>query len=538
VRTSANPALAALCESYAKRLIEAGWTDARRRREIGRPMPDGAVFDERLSLLLAQATADGERFDPFDPEQHEAFMRWLGGPAAHGAGAGVNRFLYRIYCEREDLQRAYPDLDGGDGEGFAGWAWVFGRPEMGIPERFLPPRQAALAAAPPPEEKTAARTPLPHGPRPELSMTVTGLLTGTLGLGEAARGYVRALQAAGIEVSTESVDVRQFVQIGAVPHEGYARVDYDHLRRDGAAGFNLICINADELPSFADSMPEEFFERPSIGVWAWETDHVPDRWSRSFGLLDEIWVYSNYVAENLARVAPIPVTRIPPPVSPPAPGDVELDLGVPEGFRFLFMFDFFSTIARKNPVGLIDAFRRAFAPGEGPQLVVKTINGVHRSEALDAVLWAARGRPDVHVVDRSLSAPERDALVAGCDCYVSLHRSEGFGLTLAECMALGKPVIGTAFSAPTDFMTEENSYPVPYEITRVGPDAEIYPAQGTWADPDLDEAARLMRRVMEQPGEAAAKGAVARRDIERLYSPAAVGEMIRARLEEIRGLWG
>jgi glycosyltransferase involved in cell wall biosynthesis len=169
--------------------------------------------------------------------------------------------------------------------------------------------------------------------------------------------------------------------------------------------------------------------------------------------------------------------------------------------------------------------------------VVKTINGVHRPQALEEVLWAARGRGDIHVIDRSLSARERDALVAGCDCYVSLHRSEGFGLTLAECMALGKPVIGTAYSGTTDFMTQDNSYPVPYELTRVGADCEIYPAEGTWADPDHEAAAAAMRRVVEQPDEAQKKGELARRRIEELYSAQAIGATIRARLEELAGLW-
>ena len=323
-----------------------------------------------------------------------------------------------------------------------------------------------------------------------------------------------------------------------MPDEDYARVEYADLNGASAAGFRLICINADELPKFADSVSDDFFtERPVIGVWAWETDHVPARWTRALGLLDEIWVYSSYVAENLGRAARVPVRRIPPPVSPPGTDGASLDLGIPAGFRFLFMFDFFSTIQRKNPAGLIEAFRRAFEPGEGPQLVIKTINGVHRHEALEEVIWAARGRPDVHVVDRSLSARERDALVASCDCYASLHRSEGFGLTLAECMALGKPVVATAFSGTTDFMTGENSYLVPYRMTRVGADCEIYPAEGRWADPDVDAAAQLLRRVVDRPDEAGTKGERARRDIQRMYAPAAVGELIRAELEQMIALW-
>jgi hypothetical protein len=541
VRVSDNAALAALCESYAARLRDAGWRDHRRRADVGRPLPNGMIFDDRLSHLLAEAAAAGDDpGDVFSEEGAERFMGWLARPAAYGANSGINRYLYAVYEERDDLRRVYPDLDGSHGDAFARWSWVFGVHEMAIPERFLPPRPDGAGVTSSAREDTRAEPlpPLPRGPRPDLSMKVTGLLTGTLGLGEAARGYVNALGAAGIPVSTSTIDVRDFVELGDVPHEGYARIDYTDLDGASSAGFNLVCINADELPRLAESVGEGFFlERPTIGVWGWETDHVPERWKSAFGLLDEIWVYSNYVAENLGRAAPIPVRRIPPPVTPPDPGDVTLQLDIPDGFRFVFMFDFFSTIQRKNPVGLIEAFRSAFEPGAGPQLLIKTINGVHRPQALEEVLWAARGRPDVHVLDRSLSARERDALLAECDCYVSLHRSEGFGLTLAECMALGKPVIGTNYSATTDFITAENGYPVPYELTRVGADCEIYPAEGTWAEPDVAEAAQLMRTVVERPEEARAKGEVARRDIERLYAPAAVGAMIHARLEEISALW-
>jgi glycosyltransferase involved in cell wall biosynthesis len=535
VRTSADPALATLCRSYAERLREHGWRDLRRRTDVGLTMANGMLFDNRLSYLIADAALAGHEFDPFSDVGAERFLQWLEQPGPEGAVHGVSRYLYRIYSERDDLRIAYPDLNGADGRGFAGWAWVYGADEMEIPQRFLPPLPSGIV--PRPREQSTHES-LPRGPRPDMSMQVTGLLTGTLGLGEAARGYVRALQAADIPVSTSTVDVSEFVQSRGPAHEGYARVDYTDISESTRAGFNLVCINADELPTFARTMGESYLtERPSIGVWGWETDAIPARWREAFPLLDEIWVYSTYVAANLARVAPIPVRCIPPPVSPPEVGDVDLDLGLPDGFRFLFMFDFFSTIQRKNPVGLIHAFQRAFEPGEGQQLVIKTINGVHRYEALEEVLAAAGGRPDIHVVDRSLSGPERDALVAGCDCYVSLHRSEGFGLTLAECMALGKPVIGTGFSATTDFMTEDNSYPVGYELTRVGADCEIYPPDGTWAEPDLEQAARHMRRVIADPDEARAKGERARARIEELYSPGAVGGLIRARLEEIAAQW-
>jgi SAM-dependent methyltransferase len=144
---------------------------------------------------------------------------------------------------------------------------------------------------------------------------------------------------------------------------------------------------------------------------------------------------------------------------------------------------------------------------------------------------ATEGRRDIHIVDRFVSEPERAALMQRCDAYVSLHRAEGFGLTLGEAMALGKPVIGTGFSSNLDFMTPANSYLVDHEMTQVGPEGENYPAEGTWAEPDLDHAAALMREVWQNQDEARARGERARRDIAEGFSVEAVGELARARLK-------
>ena len=210
-------------------------------------------------------------------------------------------------------------------------------------------------------------------------------------------------------------------------------------------------------------------------------------------------------------------------------------LGVPDGFLFLFVFDYMSTTQRKNPVGLVEAFRGAFTPQDGAHLLIKTINAPLRPLAEEELLWACHGRDDIHVIDRSLTGPERDALMAACDCYVSLHRSEGFGLTMAEAMSIGKPVIATGYSGNVDFMTAENSYLVDYDIVRVGPDCEIYPADGEWAEPDLQQAARVMRSVYDDPAHARTLGEQARADIARLLSPEATGAAMRDRLRALAG---
>jgi glycosyltransferase involved in cell wall biosynthesis len=570
VRISRSPALRELCAAYAGELERAGWSAVDRRQDIGRRLADGLVYDDALDALRTRAEALGERYDDlFDAaaDDARAFTDWLAGPAPAGAGYGVNRYVfYRVARERPDVMRAYPDLNGPDGAAYVEWCWVFGREEVSIPDRFMPPQPGSAATRPPkaargghpetsgssasepgrdarPETTESTQAPAISEPDTSLQVTqngaqpavrVTGYLSHTLGLGAAGRGYAQALKAAGVAVSTASVPLHH-LQLPVELQDGYGRHRFEDVLHDGVHhGFEIVAVNADELPSFVRRLGEDYFQGPRIGIWGWETDTIPARWQRAFALVQEIWVYSRFMAENIGAVAPVPTIALPPPVQAPAEPATPLRLDVPDdGFLFLFVFDYLSTIQRKNPVGLIEAFKRAFTPGEGPRLLLKTINGPLRPLAEEEVLWAAHGRPDIHVIDRSLSGDELNGLMAGCDCYVSLHRSEGFGLTMAEAMAIGKPVIGTGYSGNIDFMNAENSCLVEYELGRVGPDCEIYPPEGTWAQPSVEHAAELMRRVVEHPEEAAAIGARAREDVARELSAQATGAAMLRRLEEL-----
>jgi glycosyltransferase involved in cell wall biosynthesis len=541
VRISRSPVLRELSTAYAEELKRAGWRALDHRGDVGRRLANGLVYDDALHALHAHAVALGQRFeDLFGEEGSRAFTAWLEGPGPEGGAHGINRYLfYRVARERPDVMHAYPDLDGADGAEYVVWCWAFGREEMAIPDRFMPPppgdrrANAAQAEGVPPGAGAdgGARSPARGTGAP--AVRVTGYLSHTLGLGAAARGYATALAAAGVPTSTVSVPIHHLelpVELAA----DYGRHRFQDAVHDGRPGFEIVAVNADELPDLIDRLGDHYFQGPRIGIWGWETNSIPSRWERAFALLDEIWVYSRFMAENLGACRPLPVVVLPPPVQAPAEPAPPLRVGAPDdGFLFLFVFDYMSTTQRKNPVGLIEAFTRAFAPGEGPRLLIKTINAPLRPLAEEEVLWAAHGRPDVHVVDRSLSAAERDGLMAACDCYVSMHRSEGFGLTLAEAMAIGKPVIGTGYSGNVDFMNAQNSYLVDYEIGRVGPDCEIYPADGEWAEPSVEHAARLMRHVYQSPEESAEVGGRAREDITRGLSPQATGAAMRRRLEEL-----
>jgi hypothetical protein len=245
------------------------------------------------------------------------------------------------------------------------------------------------------------------------------------------------------------------------------------------------------------------------------------------------------VADALAAVSPVPVVRVTTPVEVPSFDPLPRDhFGLPEGFLYLFVYDYNSVFARKNPLGVIDAFSQAFEPGEGPALALKCIGQERHPEQHQQVLAAAAERPDVHVLDRSLPGAEKDALIASCDCFVSLHRSEGFGIALAEAMALGKPVVATGYSGNLDYMTSENSWLVDWERVPVGEGSEPYPPSATWAEPDVAHAARLMREVHDQPEAARERALRGQAEIRRTHSPEAAGRSMATRLVNIQQRWG
>jgi hypothetical protein len=200
-------------------------------------------------------------------------------------------------------------------------------------------------------------------------INVVGYLNAELGVGEVARQAIGALDAAGIPV----------MPFGVTAGVGREEHDFEHQSHSrGPFSTNLICVNADMLPAIAGQLGPEFFEdRRTVGWWWWESDELPECWHGSFDLVDEVWAGSRFVADTLAKVSPVPVAYIPTPVTMRA--GVAPDraaVGLPDGFVFLFSFDFNSVVARKNPAGVVEAFRRAFPePRAGVSLMLKSING-------------------------------------------------------------------------------------------------------------------------------------------------------------------
>lgn len=360
-----------------------------------------------------------------------------------------------------------------------------------------------------------------------LGVNLAGYLDATVGVGESARNVAAALRAAGVAVAPIALSSRDAPRSDAV---------------DGAQAAHpvtLVCANPDGMTGARDELgPQAFEGRHVIGLWWWEVAALPARWLRAFDLVDEVWAGSRFVADVFAAVAPVPVVHVPIPVREPVASDKDrAGLGLPtDAFLFGFAFDYASVAARKNPLGLIEAFSRAFAPAAGDAgvaLVVKTLGGERHPDEHAAVLAAAAAHPAVTVIDVHHSSEDKNALIGALDCYVSLHRSEGFGLTIAEAMLLNTPVIATDYGGSRDFVTPFNALLVDARPVAIGPGHDPYPADGRWAEPDLDHAAAQMRIARADPQAARGRAQRARQDVLARHAPAAAGRAMADRLARV-----
>jgi glycosyltransferase involved in cell wall biosynthesis len=292
-------------------------------------------------------------------------------------------------------------------------------------------------------------------------------------------------------------------------------------------------VNADESHEFARRKGARYFQgHYNIGYWFWELSRFPSKWHSAFDYYQEIWVASAFCQESIAQVSPVPVVKMTFPVlmdqAPVRPN--RSVFGLPEdAFLFGFIFDYLSLAERKNPMGLVRAFKHAFEDREDVLLVIKTINAGQAPEK-DALLKELSADCNVRFIDGHISRQELTGLVASFDSFVSLHRSEGFGIGMAQAMCLGKPVIATGYSGNMDFMNHNNSYLVRYRLLELEQDYGPYEKGNVWADPDLEHAAEQMRLVFDDRTGAQAVGRRAEADIKKQMAVDLAGAQMRARL--------
>jgi glycosyltransferase involved in cell wall biosynthesis len=269
-----------------------------------------------------------------------------------------------------------------------------------------------------------------------------------------------------------------------------------------------------------------FLGRRNIGAWSWDLPEFPRELAFSAFLVDEIWAPSLFARRAFEMVSPVPVVEMPPAVPAPAVAPDRARFGLPEGeFLFLASADDLASLSRANPLAAIRAFRAAFpAPGGRARLVVKTVPGTAGDERRAELDEAAAEDSRIILIDKDLPHEDRLALIASCDCLVSLHRATGFGRTLAEALVLGLPVVATHWSGNVDYAETGEQYLVEAKKVAPAPGEDIFGEGQLWAEPDRSAAAAAL-------GAALADRCRAAPAVPARFSPETVGARYARRLE-------
>ena len=341
-------------------------------------------------------------------------------------------------------------------------------------------RQEALVYRdPPPVEQ------LPPGP-----LVFSGFLDEVLGIGRAGRLAVGALEEAGFPV------VRHGVRAAIMYSDPLVQMSFPTAEPGGVW---ILHCNAPEARTVLTNIRRGLWRnRYLIGYWAWELEELPEAWRELAPEFHEIWVLSNFMADAVRPYAKRVKVMWPrmPDLSHVRPDPARF--GLTGDFNFAALADARSTLVRKNPAGAIAAFKQAFpAPDDRAVLTIKLVEPKADPEGVAALERLAEGRPDIRFYVEDLTDAEMSMFLASLDGLISLHRSEGFGLAIAEVLALGKPAIATAWSANLDFMLGDAARTlVPFDLIPVADPSARY-VGGRWADPNLVEAAGLIRRLVE-----------------------------------------
>ena len=570
-----NAAVAELFETYRALLLKHGYeTNSRWQYAFGH-FTNGVPVPQIARRVWKEMREQGMRWpEPLDSENPSGFYQWLLQPVDNRSPV-INRLADYVYRSRLDVQRAFPDHRGLHRRDFVRWYVSTGIQEHQIPEAFAQEMRASLAdtaslverramAAQPlfsrlrasrwgrklaslPQVQRIRRwlypapvisTPVVQPARPaaisatsdalEGGLNVVGYLSAETGVGEVPRALIRALQGRGYPVAITHLD----------NPDGARRNDRSALELPEGTPYsvNLFAVNADGWASVRQLLGPKVIEgRRNIGFWFWEIARFPQEWMDRFEGLHEIWVGSTFVQQTVGAVSPIPVIVMGAPVVMRSPSSLSRgDLNLPaDKFLFLYAFDMLSVPERKNPLGVVEAYRLAFEPHFKDTHLVLKANHLHRFPEWRQRLREAVASVNGTLIEETLDREHVNALYCLADAYVSLHRSEGFGLTVAEAMRMGKPVIATDYGGPHDFLNQSNGYPVRYRLVELERDYGPYRAGNVWADPDVEHAAELMQRVFSHPEERARKAEQAAQDIERCYGATAIADRVISRLSTL-----
>lgn len=345
-----------------------------------------------------------------------------------------------------------------------------------------------------PEWLALARADIAESDASRSCINIVGYFGAATGMGESAQSMQRILQAGGHKTNCYSL-----------PSVFRSDNDIDLPRSGTIFGLSsalaketIVVANADSVATVAKVYPLELVIGRKIAFWVWETESLPHQWRNEADQFDEIWTPSQYSADAIEQTIQRPVRAIPHCIDSKSLLAAKADrkgFGLPnKGFIFGYFFDQKSFLERKNPEAIIDAFERSFAGDDKTYLLMK-VNTPKLGNFDYEALKARSSNPNIIWFEETLSRSRCNDLMASIDAYVSLHRSEGFGLTMAEAMTLGKPTIGSSYSGNLEFMTEDNSFLCATDIVAIRKKAGPYQIGSLWGNPRVEDAAELMKSV-------------------------------------------
>ncbi|MDQ8185924.1 glycosyltransferase [Pelagicoccus sp. SDUM812002] len=368
-----------------------------------------------------------------------------------------------------------------------------------------------------------------------MGVNLVGWFKAELGIGESARVAAKALQESQLPFSLVNLKVNCLASQG---DQTYA----NELSDSNPNPINIFHIDAPQSADIDHHHGLDFRkDKYNIAYWAWELPDFPDEWTKYMRYFNEIWAPSNFVRDSIAMKSPVPVLTVPHCIDFSIPDrDYRKELELPsDKFLFTFAYDLNSYQERKNPKAAIEAFRQAFAGSDRANdvgLVLKVHSAANNPKSYNGLRELLAGIPNCYLIDKTLSREMTYGLMKACDSYISLHRSEGFGLTVAESMLLGKPVVSTNWSATSEFVNARNGCPVNFKLIPLTQNHGPYKVGQIWADPDSVHAASYMYKLVSDSDYANELGIHARASIKELYSRERIASIYRKRLRAI-SLW-
>lgn len=521
-----EPPLAALIARYAASLLHHGHGTAPAPAYAYGHFASGALIPDRVRRMFRERHAGWFGEDPFD--SYEAFIDLPITHQVHGdARAAVTHLMEDVRQREPDLLSRFSPATRQGVDDYTRWFVQHGH-RLIEERRLLAPMIARFGAADD-ADAGAAGGRLPR-------VTLIGYLRLALGVGEAGRQLLRSLCQAGIDA--------RGLPIALNSASNPVETGLDSLFVTSAdTEIELYSVNADQLGQVIDHLGERVSSSAHrIMMPFWELEEFPAAWHEAFSRVEEIWAPTRFIQAALVRATDKPVHHMPLLLDFDTDGIVadRAKFGLPDKrFLFFFAFDYFSFVERKNPHGSVEAFRRAFAGRDDVALVIKTQNfAAHCAASGDdadarALHDLIEGDPRCILIDATLSRADTLSLIASCDAVVSLHRSEGLGLLVAEAMALGRPVIATDYSATNDLLTPATGWPVDFRLVPVKAGQYPFHEGQIWAEPDPSHAAWQMRRVVADAEDREARVRAARELLAKIHSPAACADRIRSRLAAI-----